>query len=220
VLRNVFQRILRPPSHATVVAYVALFFALSGTAYAAAKFTSADIVDGSLTGADIAADSLTGEDIAPGSIDAGDLSTQVPTGGVTGGTATVRITTDVRWDWGDRDGTSGAPITPEPPGQVFGEIPGVGELFVASCHLSIADREATVGLRNTSPLTLYGARGMGPYLGGDAVQFEALAPGEEAIIGRDLVIVSGDGSDPLVTNLSVTGLIVDDGCRLAASWTQ
>jgi hypothetical protein len=45
-----------------LVAYLALFLALSGTAYAAAKFTGSDIADESLTGADILNGSLTGAD--------------------------------------------------------------------------------------------------------------------------------------------------------------
>jgi hypothetical protein len=40
-------------SHATVVAYLALFVALGGSAYAAATITGRDVVDRSLTGADI-----------------------------------------------------------------------------------------------------------------------------------------------------------------------
>ena len=46
---------LRPrgPRHATIVAYLALFVALGGSAYAANEWTGANIVDGSLTGADI-----------------------------------------------------------------------------------------------------------------------------------------------------------------------
>jgi hypothetical protein len=40
-------------SHTTVVAYLALFVALGGSAYAAATITGADVVDRSLTGVDI-----------------------------------------------------------------------------------------------------------------------------------------------------------------------
>jgi uncharacterized protein YjbI with pentapeptide repeats len=44
----------RRPSHATVVAYLALFVALGGTgAYAANEWTGTNIVDSSLTGADV-----------------------------------------------------------------------------------------------------------------------------------------------------------------------
>jgi hypothetical protein len=44
----------RRPSHATVVAYLALFVALGGTgAYAANEWTGANIVDESLTGSDV-----------------------------------------------------------------------------------------------------------------------------------------------------------------------
>jgi hypothetical protein len=61
-------------SHTTVVAYLALFVALGGSAYAAATITGSDIVDRSLTGADIrngtvrSADvrGITGDDLGPG----------------------------------------------------------------------------------------------------------------------------------------------------------
>jgi hypothetical protein len=61
-------------SHATVVAYLALFVALGGSAYAAATITGRDVVDRSLTGVDIrngtvrSADvaGVTGEDLGPG----------------------------------------------------------------------------------------------------------------------------------------------------------
>ena len=51
------------------VAYLALFFALSGTAIAAKPLlTGADIQDGSLTGADVQNDSLTGNDVLESSL--------------------------------------------------------------------------------------------------------------------------------------------------------
>ena len=61
-------------SHSTVVAYLALFVALGGTAFAAATITGRDVVDGSLTGADLRNGSvstldvrrLTGADLGPG----------------------------------------------------------------------------------------------------------------------------------------------------------
>src|SRR5688500_14679643 len=61
-------------SHTTVVAYLALFVALGGSAYAAATITGADVVDRSLTGVDIrngtvrSADvaGIQGDDLGPG----------------------------------------------------------------------------------------------------------------------------------------------------------
>ena len=61
-------------NHTTVVAYLALFVALGGTAYAAATITGADVVNGSLTGADLRNGSvrtadvrgLTGADLGAG----------------------------------------------------------------------------------------------------------------------------------------------------------
>jgi hypothetical protein len=51
------------PSHATVVAYLALFVALGGSSYAAVTITGRDVRDGSLTGRDIRNNSLTGRDV-------------------------------------------------------------------------------------------------------------------------------------------------------------
>jgi hypothetical protein len=72
--KSVLRRLFRRPSHATVVAYLALFFAMSGTAYAAAKWTGEDIADGTLTGADVQDNSLSGADISSGSITSSDLA--------------------------------------------------------------------------------------------------------------------------------------------------
>lgn len=73
------------------VAYLALFVALGGSAYAASKITSADIKDNTIkgkdirssqvTGADLRDESATGADIANGSLDTSD----VKDGGLTGG---------------------------------------------------------------------------------------------------------------------------------------
>src|SRR3954451_800161 len=70
-----FSKIRPKLNHSTVVAYLALFVALGGTAYAVNNFTGADIQDESLTGADVRGTdatsttagtngSLTGADIA------------------------------------------------------------------------------------------------------------------------------------------------------------
>jgi len=78
-------------NHGTVVAYVALFTALGGSAYAQARYmyTGADIIDGSLTGADLANDSvgteaikygsLTKNDLGPDSVGASELNLKVQT---------------------------------------------------------------------------------------------------------------------------------------------
>ena len=50
-------------TYANVVATLALFSALGGSAYATLRVTGANVVDGSLTGADIRNGSLTGADI-------------------------------------------------------------------------------------------------------------------------------------------------------------
>jgi len=49
---------LRTPSHATVVAYLALFVAIGGSAYAVSKIGSAQIENRSIKGKDVADDTL------------------------------------------------------------------------------------------------------------------------------------------------------------------
>jgi hypothetical protein len=51
-----------------VIAYMALFVALGGTAYASAQWTSADVKDGSLAGIDIQDNSLKGADVDESSL--------------------------------------------------------------------------------------------------------------------------------------------------------
>lgn len=73
------------------VAYLALFVALGGSAYAASKVTSSDIKDNTIkgkdirtnqvTGGDLRDESATGADIANGSLDGSDVKDQGLTGG-------------------------------------------------------------------------------------------------------------------------------------------
>ena len=74
-------------SHArgNVVAYLALFVALGGTAVAARPLiTGADIVDGSLTGADVQNDSLTGSDVLESSLSGGAPNLGIAASNITG----------------------------------------------------------------------------------------------------------------------------------------
>lgn len=54
---------IRRPTHATVVAYLALFIALGGSSYAAVTVTGKSVTNGSLTGADVKSNSITGRDV-------------------------------------------------------------------------------------------------------------------------------------------------------------
>jgi hypothetical protein len=74
------------PSHATVVAYLALFAALSGSAYAAVKITGKNVADGSLTGKDVRDRSLLARDFKRGQLPAGAQGQKGDTGatGATG----------------------------------------------------------------------------------------------------------------------------------------
>jgi hypothetical protein len=60
------------PSHAVVVAYLALFVALGGSSYAAITVTGKNVKNSSLTGKDIKNNSLTGSDVK--GIKSGDVS--------------------------------------------------------------------------------------------------------------------------------------------------
>lgn len=62
------------------VAYIALFIALGGTAYGAAKWTGADIVDESLAAADLAPNSVSSSEIAPGAVGTSEVNDNSLTG--------------------------------------------------------------------------------------------------------------------------------------------
>lgn len=55
-------------SYSNVMATLAVFVALGGTSYAAAKLTGADIRNGTLTGKDVRDGSLTGKDLKTGTV--------------------------------------------------------------------------------------------------------------------------------------------------------
>ena len=69
MLRN----LLRRPSHATVVAYLGLFVALGGTAYAVNTVRSSDIVDGEVRSVDIRNDDIQSGDVKDNSINTFDV---------------------------------------------------------------------------------------------------------------------------------------------------
>ena len=72
---------MRRLSSAHVLSIVALFVALGGTSYAAAKITSGQVRDGSLTGRDIKDRSLSGRDVKDRSLRAADFAAgQIPPG--------------------------------------------------------------------------------------------------------------------------------------------
>jgi hypothetical protein len=83
---------LSRPSHATVVAYVALFVALGGSAYAVSKIGSEDIAnnsirskdlrnDSAVAGRDVRDDTLTGHEIREKSLDVSELISVSADGG-------------------------------------------------------------------------------------------------------------------------------------------
>ena len=64
---------LRRPNHATVVAYLALFVALSGTSYAAITVTGDNVRNESLTGRDVRDGSLGGRDVGNSTLTTSDV---------------------------------------------------------------------------------------------------------------------------------------------------
>lgn len=61
-------------SYANIVATIALFSALGGSAYAASQITSRQVADGSLSGRDLKASTLTGRHIKDGALQASDFA--------------------------------------------------------------------------------------------------------------------------------------------------
>jgi len=83
------------PSHATVVAWLALFVALGGTAYAAATIGSAQIVDNSIKSVDVRNDSSLGGGLTGADIKESTLS----------GVASANVAKNVLSAYVDSDGT-------------------------------------------------------------------------------------------------------------------
>jgi hypothetical protein len=67
------QLFVRRPSHGTIVAYLALFVALGGTAYAANEWTGRNIVNGSLKRVDLGANSVNGNKVVNNSLKGADI---------------------------------------------------------------------------------------------------------------------------------------------------
>ena len=65
---------IRRPSHATVVAYLALFVALGGSSYAAIKIGSAQITNNSVRSADLRNNDIRGRDVRQNTLTGADIS--------------------------------------------------------------------------------------------------------------------------------------------------
>ena len=73
------RRLHETPLYSNVMATAAMFIALGGTSYAAAKITGAEVRDGTLTGRDVRNGSLSGRDVRNGSLRAADIAPgQIP----------------------------------------------------------------------------------------------------------------------------------------------
>jgi hypothetical protein len=104
------------PSHALVVAYLALFLALGGTSYAAVSITGKDVKNSSLTGKDIRNSSLTSNDVRNGSLLKSDFkSGQLPAGakGAPGATGLQGTAGPAGPTVGAGSGTSTPPASPD-----------------------------------------------------------------------------------------------------------
>ena len=111
---------IRRPKHATVVAYLALFVALGGTAYAVNTIGSADVIDNSLVSEDIKNETIRGGDIAPSTIGSSDV--------FDGSIASADVKNDtVTGD--DIKDKSGVDTCPHPATARFGDIcAGLGDV--------------------------------------------------------------------------------------------
>ncbi len=74
------KRWLKVPRHGTVVAYLALFVALGGTAYAANTVGSDDIIDESIQSVDVKNQTITTKDIAGADITGSIALSAIPNG--------------------------------------------------------------------------------------------------------------------------------------------
>ncbi len=79
---------IRRPSHATIVAYLALFAALGGSAYAVSRVGTNDLKSGAVTSAKIRNHTVTAKDLAPIAVRTG--KRQVAAGNTAMSTATAR----------------------------------------------------------------------------------------------------------------------------------
>jgi hypothetical protein len=92
------SRLFRRPSHGTVVAYLALFVALGGSAYAVNTVNSSDIVDGQVKSVDVGQNEIGSADVKDNSLNTFDvhsfLGVDVVDGSLTGadiGDATLTV---------------------------------------------------------------------------------------------------------------------------------
>ena len=99
------------------IAYLALFFALSGSAYAAVKVGSGQVADNSLPERDIRDHSIKGVDVAKGTLRAQNFHKGVLPAGAGAGTA----------------GGAGTPGPPGPRGPSFGDGRQVGNVATLAC---------------------------------------------------------------------------------------
>lgn len=76
-MKAIRDRLIRRPSHATIVAYLALFVAIGGTGYAAATIGSAQIKNGSIRGKDIRRGTITGREVSERRLNVAGLRTYV-----------------------------------------------------------------------------------------------------------------------------------------------
>jgi hypothetical protein len=114
------------PSHATVVAYLALFVALGGSSYAAIKVTGKNVKDSSLTGRDLRNESVTGSDVR--GLTTRDFSGQLPAGPQ--GPPGAQGPQGVQGQQG-QDGQDGSPDTPQQVLDKIKQVDGSGSLLDA-----------------------------------------------------------------------------------------
>lgn len=151
-------RRLRELHPATVIAAIALFVALGGTATAITLITGKNVKDGSLSGADIKDRSLSGTDIQDGSLTNADLRVGTLAGarGPAGpeGPAGARGEAGARGPLGAQGPRGQSPWDPLPSGQM---ITGAQRVFL-EVGATPGKLEVTVPFPAPAPVALTGAK--------------------------------------------------------------
>jgi hypothetical protein len=148
-----FTKMLDRVTYANVVATLALFVALGGSAYAAATINSADVQDKSLKGRDLKSNTVTGKQIKERSLKT------VPTAQTVGGFSAAALEKSSRIQFGRATGT---PASPASEGVLL-EWPAMGLLITAPAQggCSSSD-EVTLHITNSGASGILILRADGP----------------------------------------------------------
>jgi hypothetical protein len=136
---TVVERIRRHLTH-NAIAYLALFFALSGSAYAAVKVGSGQVADNSLRSVDIRDHSIKGVDVARGTLRAENFRTGVLPKGAGAGTA----------------GGAGTQGPPGPRGPSFGDGRQLNNVATIACNTPVVVGTQNLTVAQPSRIWVHG----------------------------------------------------------------